>query len=350
MPEPKADALYFDNTRVSSYFKCPRLFYFRHVRNWRSDKKKSSLAFGAGIHAAMEEVWANPHEETLNLLAMASNAFDKKWVEEGFSLEQIDMGDKRNPGNAADILHAYITHYTNWLQRIELIANEQPFIVPLMRTMNDNREVLYIGRWDKVYKDQGKLYVGEHKTTSLYRVATKFAQEWLQSFSPDNQVDGYSFAGLAAFGEALKGVMVDGILVHKSVRAFTRVPVQRSFQNLDAWAWETRYWITEILDNVAMLEELRQDGEKPAFLPCFPKRTEHCQHKYGQCSMLDVCKYGNSNPELIADPPKGFVVEVWDPFAHNTEGGKEPIVVGVGGVTNVGSDAEESEGAAGQGD
>jgi hypothetical protein len=343
MPEAQvSNALYFDNTRVSSFFKCPRSYYFRHVRHWRREGNKVALAFGGAMHSAMEVVWGKYREaDPRVLLEKAMDAFSKKWLEEGFDPEIIDLSEKRNPGLAREILAAYLDQYHTWLRDIEILGIEQPFIIPVMR-VDDGGEttyVHYIGRWDKVWREKkGFVFVGEHKTTSLYRTKTIFAKEWIESFSPDNQVDGYSYAAHAIYGSDCRGIMIDGIMVHKTVRGFTRIPIQRAMKNLDAWHWGIQYWINEIIENTKMLRTMEEASSGAPgtgdfdfdFMPAFPQRTEHCAHKYGQCEYLSVCKYLDSNPERIINPPDGFIYEEWDPFAHNVEEGQRPMIVGSG--------------------
>jgi len=331
--EQEARPLYFDNTRVSAFFKCPRMYYFRHMRGWTKEGNRIALAFGGAWHVMMEVVWleAGKEELTDNAIAqLANEAFREKWQVEGFDPDGINLDDKRNPGLAKEMCLAYLKQYREWLKGVTVLCNEQPFIIPLGTTA-DGTPINYIGRWDKVFMDKYKsVYIGEHKTTSLYRksgAAAPFAYEFIQSFSPDSQVDGYQFGALAAFGKAFRGVVVDAALVHKTVRGFTRIPVQRALANLESWAFDAKYWINEIYDNAAMLVEA---GDEDKYLKCFPKRTEHCQGKYGSCSFLDLCKYGAPNPESVTEIPEGYISEPWDPFAHNVEEGQKPLGVGDG--------------------
>lgn len=327
MLEPKG--FYFDNTRVSSFFKCPRLYYFRHMRSWQKDGGRIALTFGGAWHVMMEIVWARAYEDISNsdLVDAADVGFKERWRKDGYDPDGINLDDKRNPGLARDMCFEYVKKYRDWLKEIHVLCIEQPFVIPL-GTLPDGTPFYYIGRWDKAWLDKMRhVYVGEHKTTSLYRVKGIFAAEFLESFSPDNQVDGYQFGGLAAFGEAFKGVMIDACMVHKTVRGFTKIPVRRALATLKAWVWEATYWINEIYDNACLLAEM---GDEEEFLKAFPKRTEQCQHKYGMCSCIEICKYGDPNPERIKEVPDGFKFEPWDPFAHNVEEGQVPMGVGDG--------------------
>ena len=327
--------LFFDNTRVSTFFTCPRKYYFRHVRGWRREITKPALAFGGAWHVAMEVVWelANRDISDEELLELARNAFEEKWIKEGFSLDPLkQLDEKRNPGLGAAMISAYIKERRAWLRSIEVIAIEQPFIVTLIKenALGKHPPVSYIGRWDKVYREGNRVWVGEHKTTSSYRVATTFDRNWMESFSPNNQVDGYGFAAYNVFGDDFAGVSVDGALVHKKHRGFIQLPVKRTLANLDAWIFETTYWVNEILENMTMLDNFRaslEEGNEHAYMPCFPKRTNSCSDWQG-CSYRDICKFGSPNVETIKEAPEGFVTDMWDPFAHNIEDGQEPMRVG----------------------
>lgn len=317
----------FDNTRLTSSRNCMRSYYFRHVRHWRREGNKAPLAFGLGIHAGMDMIWGaaqNKDGDWKHAAQLALVAFKEVWEAEGMAgIKGIDTDPKRNPGVAGAIFLSYAEKYWKWLNEIEILYIEQPFIVPI------NEDYIYIGRWDKVYKDKRGVHIGEHKTTSLYRKIGGVAKEWTNSFAPDSQIDGYIFSGLGIFGDVMKSCTVDGILVHKTHRFFVRLPIARSFSNLDAWFWETKYQIDEIQANLEMLEMLKESNQEGDFMTAFPKDTWHCQHKYGQCTYYDLCRFGSPNP-ISMDCPDGFIEERWDPMEHNTADGMEPLTVGRG--------------------
>ena len=47
----------YDNTRLAAFRKCPRYYYYRHVRHWEALESKVALSFGKAWHAAMEYIW-----------------------------------------------------------------------------------------------------------------------------------------------------------------------------------------------------------------------------------------------------------------------------------------------------
>ena len=324
--EVQAD--YYDNTRVMAYFNCPRNYYFRHIRHWRREGTSTPLAFGLGIHSGQDVIWDRASTDLPNstIVELATAAFNVDWENEGMYSDPLLTPDpKRNPANAMAIFQAYVDHYRPWLRQINILAIERPFIVTLM----EDPLVYYIGRWDKVYEKQDKVYIADHKTTAIYRTQGGFDRKWIESFSPDSQIYGYLYAGVGVFGADLKGVVIDGILVHKIHRHFTHIPISRTYAALDAWRWSTEYWVREILDNQRALAMMNKDAQ---FMICFPMKTSHCTHKYGVCSYKDVCRFGDPNPEKMIDPPDGFIIEPWDPRDHNLGDGKEPVMVGQGNM------------------
>jgi hypothetical protein len=170
-------------------------------------------------------------------------------------------------------------------------------------------EVMYIGRLDKVvnHREQGRLIV-EHKTTGWYAKESGFRSDYLESFSPNSQVDGYLFAGNSLYNPGPREIWVDAALTHKTVHdKFKFIPINRQFAQLDNWLTETRVWVRRIIADTLLLEH--DDGTKP--MEAFPKNTGSC-HTFSGCTYRDVCKY-MPDPRRVGTP-SGFRVEKWEPF------------------------------------
>ncbi len=320
----------YDNTRLSAAKTCLRLFYFRHRRHWRPDGTGIKLVFGSSWHAGQDQIW--PHlnrgaseEETLKLAILA---FDEKWTEGGFpgisewSLADSERYSPHTPGVAAEMLLNYIKHRGAFIRDIELLAVEMPFAVPLTLDQGPSAP-LAIGRTDKVIRLtrptlglRAGVWGIEHKTTAWYKKDGGFRSEWMESFSPNSQIDGYVHQ-LNMNYENARGILVDGALVHKTVHdKFKFIPCDRLLEQLDAWLNETLYYIKQIeeQDNALSLQRMKGISEKVPFLQAFPKNTESCAGKYMQvCAYRDLCRF-NPNPEKLVEPPMGYIEEEWSPF------------------------------------
>jgi hypothetical protein len=325
--------LYYDNTRISTYRDCNRRFYLRHVLDLTTDTIKIDLVFGLAWHEAMNVVWDQLHKRTpereVHKLAVAT--FIQKWVEEGLMEPTADnyqiitdKWEKKNPWVAMEMLDNYIQQRKAFIYDCEEVDCERPFAVPLglqipitSVTLDGQpgpttlEEVFYIGRLDKAvkHKQHGRLII-EHKTTGSYAKEGGFRSDYLESFSPNSQIDGYLFAGNSLYEGGVKGVWVDAALTHKTVHdKFKFIPVDRMLTMLDQWLAETRIWVQRITDELNTYEQA--DPAVGKAFAYFPKNTGSCGD-YSGCVYRDVCKY-------IGDPwrvgvPSGFRVEKWEPF------------------------------------
>ena len=310
---------YYDNTRISAYRECPRKFYLRHVRDFVGEGISVDLVFGLGWHEAMNILWpmvANRAAKQ-SVIVAALGAFKQTWVENGLpaviqeNYQSISENyPTKNPWIAAEMLMNYYEQRRLFIETCSEIEAERPFSVPLFDY--NGRTIYLIGRLDKVVKhpSEGRLVI-EHKTTGWYAKEGGFRQDYLESFSPNSQVDGYSFAGNSLYDGGIKAVWVDAALTHKTVHdKFKFIPIDRQFAALDAWLTDTKTWVTRMIKEQESHATYTTSAESP--LPDFPKNTSSC-HLYNGCSFRSVCRYV-PNPAVLKVAPPGFRIEHWEPF------------------------------------
>lgn len=318
---------YKDNTMISTFRLCPRKYYLRHVLDWRGKGTALPLSFGLSWHDAMDMVWGlinKTDKSEHQVWEGAMLAFNKRWEEDGLvpfdqlTPDEITKYGIRSPGTAAEMLSSYISQRWNFLKEIELLEIEKPFAVPLSL---DSDGPTYIGRLDKVYRHNGRVNIGEHKTTSAYAKATGIRTAYLESYSPNSQVDGYIHAGHMTYGEEMKRVVVDIALVHKTEHSvFKNVPIERSLSLLDGWLGETISWIDRIRHEM----ELLAGQEESPVLTAFPKNTDACWNYMQQCTYRDVCRFW-PNPTQH-ECPETMEVDKWMPFDILGFNDKEALV------------------------
>lgn len=322
-----ADLKFFDNTRISSFKVCPRRYYYEHVRHWRPDSKSVALTFGSAWHAAQDVIWGAQTGGSLHLMAVkrdsnkalvdeAYAAFIKTWLEDKLphpdEMSPDELADfaPRTPQIAKEMLYAYIDARSHLFQdpSFKVVDVERPFAVPLDP---DDASLWYVGRLDKVFQYRGSFYVGEHKTTTAYKKGSYFRSDFLDSFSPSSQIDGYLFALRMMFGDKASAVWVDAALVHKIEHdGFKFIPIERQHQMIDAFLWTTRHWIDEIEGNKLALAE--READDAPYLAAFPQNTSSCG-QYGGCPFRSICQT-IANPAKETQPPLGFKTEIWDPL------------------------------------
>lgn len=302
---------YYDNTRLSDFKDCPRKYYLRHERHLSIEGIAMPLVFGLSWHDAMDVVWglAQTDKSNQEIVKLAFIAFHKQWVEQGLPpYDQMSFMDQdrwlpRTPGVAAEMLNHYVEQRRPYIQSCEILAIERPFAVPLL--MED--DTFYIGRLDKLVKSPEGIYFIEHKTTSAYAKATGFRADYLNSWSPNSQIDGYLHAAKMLEGLKARGGLIDAALVHKQVHdKFKFIPIERQFAHIEGWVKETEAWIAQVEESKAILRET-QDINR-----AFPKNTNSCYGKYGPCIFTDLCRF-------VADPTQqgsfeGYIEQKWEPF------------------------------------
>lgn len=314
----RADLRLYDNTRISDFKKCPRYFYYRHVRNWESTSTRLPLDFGGAWHAAMEVIWPLIVKQTPKREVMEAGmaAFLDDWMARGqphpskisYELEK-DMSP-RTPAIAMEMLTDYVDKRYSQIMDLEIISVERPFVIPL-DPQDDS--LFYVAKLDKVVRERqgkGKIRGIEHKTTTSYKKDGKFKTSFLDSFSPNSQVDGYIYSLHMTFGhDKVSGVWVDAALVHKTETGFKFIPVEKQLSQTNMWLWNTRYWIDMIEANVAHLSSLSPSDQ---YMAAFPQRTESCWDYNSPCDHIMTCKSW-SNP-IGHEAPSGFRVHKWDPL------------------------------------
>lgn len=312
---------FYDNTTVSTHRDCARRMYYRHVKHWRGEGMAIPPGFGICFHNAMDVVWAELSKDSEQPLSTITRKaimeFERSWYEENLPDQDVLQAnfpkrkyDLYNIGNAAEIIHAYVLQRADWIRDHKVLAIEKPFVVPLY---HDRTDVMYCGRLDKIIEDRhGGVWILDHKTTSSYSTTQGFQDNFLESFSPDSQIDGYAYAGIMEYGDNFKGCYIDGILVHKKERYFCLLPVDRDIAHLDNWLHDTREEIRRI---EAQKEALSGVLPGAPFLPVFPKNTHRCYDFNSPCPYTDLCKC-LPNPHF-EPTPLAFIVDEWSPFDKN---------------------------------
>lgn len=303
---------HFDNTILSDFKRCMRYGYFKHVKGWQPEGTSPALIFGSAWHAAMDVVWEELAEgKNDNELAVARRAMDKfqeEWEAEGgpaqFTPLNLREWSPRIPQTAALMLENYIAKHRAALRHLTLIKAEELFAVPL------DDGVHYVGRRDKLVRNtSGKHIIVEHKTTA-WGTKSGFKAAWSTSWTGKSQIDGYLFSAGHKYPNLSLSVWIDAALVHTTEhKTFDFIPVVRTMAHLDAWLWETRYWVGTIRQHLAALAEADTDAE---FMAAFPRNTESCIQFNRRCPYFDTCVQ-HTNPEACTRVPLGMEVRHWSP-------------------------------------
>lgn len=149
------------------------------------------------------------------------------------------------------------------------------------------------GKLDKVVVFNGDLFVMDHKTTS------SLGKQFVDSFTPNNQMTLYTYAGKKVFMAPIKGVIINGCQPLIGGTNFERHIVYRTDEQIEEWLLDLDYWLTQ--------------ANWWAERDYFPHNDTSC-HKYSGCEFREL--YCSKSPQvrdrfLKANFDK---VEPWNPL------------------------------------
>ena len=311
----------YDNTRLSDFKRCPRYYFYRHVMHWVPNGTSLPLIFGSAWHQAMDVMWLGITEgiKENELVMMAYDAFLKCWKEMGMpDPSEIDLVTQkellpRTPSRALDMLYEYYARRQRVIRELELISVERSFVVPMKP---DDPELFYVGKIDKTARVSGRIRAFDHKTTTAMKLdgdSYKVRPMYLETFSPDSQMDGYVFNLRMTYPDDKVDCWVDVALVHSKDEDFKFVSIDRTDGQLNSWLGQTLYWI-DLVEKQAL--ELQECSEYDDYMTAYPMNTNSCFDFNTHCPFINLCK-SRPNPLTWGDQaPPGYQHSVWNPLEH----------------------------------
>jgi len=266
----------------------------------------------------MDIVWKGikeqPQLSNAELTEVSYECFKEEWSNYGcpstdnMDEDQIKLFGARTPDTAFFMLGNYIEKRRSFIEDIELLAIERPFAVPLYP---DNPNLFYVGRRDKDIRWNGRVWADEHKSTAWGSAKIGFNPIYIETFSPNSQIDGYTHSLNMEYGKEAKGILIDMALITKNNHEhFMFLPIERSINALDAWLWRTKQQIQLMKIDAERLERVKPGDD---FMACYAQNDKSCIQFMKPCTYMDVCKTV-PNPQEMLEPPLGFVERKWEPF------------------------------------
>lgn len=223
-----------DATMLSSYAKCPRHYYYRHVQHWsQKGDPNSPIAFGTAWHAAMDVAWPMIFAggEASKIHAAAFLVFAENYY--------LVATPPYDHDTAYRLLGAYIekalaeraAEYGS-IWNGGLLGVELPFVIPLMV---DGETYDYCGVIDKVVSMNKAIIPVDHKTTSKYSTLGGFRTDFRSQWSPRGQFIGYAYACSLLYNARVPHVLVDAQLVHKKENISEFLPVTITDTEIAEW-------------------------------------------------------------------------------------------------------------------
>jgi hypothetical protein len=272
----------FDYTALSTFLRCRKRYYWRHVRGIVGKAPQLAPEFGRCIHKALN-IWFTTHDEKQSI-----EAFTGSFVEDA-------TDEKRTIAVGVKLLNLYMEKYEH--EGFKVIAAELPFSAPVKAY---TAEFNLIGRIDKIIEWDGAILVMDHKTTS------RLGYEFFYKIKPNMQFDGYIWAARQLGYPTCSGILLDALLVAKGLV----VPAQLAkLQPLGRdVSMRTDKELDRYIRNISLIVlDIRECYE----IDTWYENTESCCD-FIECPYRRICKENESLHERIVE--MDYKVEVWNPL------------------------------------
>ena len=297
---------------------CPRKFLFQYIFHFRGGKN-IHLVFGSCWHYGKEVVYQHIQAgEKLTIKSatqLAVSAFNKLWLIEGAkAFPNEDLIFPKSPGHAANVYYKYWTRYLEEDQKHQILAVESPFALDLSQHTPGLPN--YIGRLDlvQIKKRINSLLITDHKTTKAIYSTT------LSGFEMSLQTAGYMIAGYMYY-DRIPEMMYNIALFQKTDIKFQRYTINKRKLELEQYFEDICYHVQNILIELTILKsDLQTCLKRNDIINCFRRNPGYaCTTFASPCSYKQICTMRNNPLLWQARPPKGFIINEWDPDTHEAD-------------------------------
>lgn len=308
-----------DYSSLSTYMECPRRFLFQYIFHFRGGKN-IHLVFGSCWHYGKEVVYqhiqAGEKLSVSDATHIAVEAFNRLWAIEGArAFPNEDIIFPKSPGHAANVYYNFFTRYLEEDMKHQVLAVEAPFALDLAQHTPDLPN--YIGRLDLVQLKTrtNSLLITDHKAQKNVNKSTQVG------FEMSLQTAGYLIAGFMYY-DRIPEMMYNVDLFQKTATPESkRFTINKRKNELEQYFEDICYHTQNILIDLITLKEDLETCTKRTSLPNSFRRNPGyaCTSYFTTCGYKKICTMRN-NPLLWKDrPPKGFIVNEWDPDTHEAD-------------------------------
>jgi len=294
-----------DATKLQTYMRCPRKFFYSYVLGWKSELPSNALVFGSGWHHAMEVLLDKGY--TAEACAEGFQVAEQ-YIREFFPPTWDEGNAPKTPANLLRALPQYCNTYREDdfdVEHIEVAGSV---------AIAENKLLHF--KTDAICKDNRGVFALEHKT------ATRLSPSWMAQWRQKMQIAIYSHVLYCMFEEdEVFGVIINAAFFSNPPKRegsrdneFRRIPCRRTLQSMEGWIVEAE----DLFDNVQRdYNRLSEATPEDSVMRAFNRNTEACTD-YGQCPFLDYCTTWNNPLQHADEPPIGMMVDHWDPRAADT--------------------------------
>lgn len=169
---------YVDNTILSCVNTCDLKAGLRHVLSLTTTDERLELSAGSAVHEALA-VWHRGEGSTNALIR-----FDAEYKEVG---SKVSSEERLSFSNVRRCLVRMFTHFQN--NALPYTVQKDLVEVPFEAPLDEHGDVMVVGRIDQVVAYQGRLVIGENKTTG------SLSGYWKDKWPMSSQLSTYVYGG-----------------------------------------------------------------------------------------------------------------------------------------------------------
>lgn len=305
-----------DSTKIQTYMRCPRKFFFNYVLGWRRVGSNLHIEFGRAIHDALEwhnkKIMAGMEKIDQQHIFECMMAFMNTYRETQ-PADSDDYNQPKDPVTAETLLNAYMQEYGNEDLSTKIIETEIAGRIAIAKGKH-----IYF-KMDRLQRDDRGTIVMDYKTGSQQ------GKTWIAQWDQKFQVGTYTYAAKMIYPDTW-GMIIRGLFVYKANSTarpygtvdFLELDLYRDQDDMLEWLNQAETQYDNIMRDFDLLQMVRA-GEP--YMKAFEKRTESCTD-YGGCPYADVCSVWH-NP-VGRGRPESFEVDFWDP-ADNIKSAKVQV-------------------------
>ena len=316
-----------DSTKLSTYQKCPREFFFSYILGWKPNEPNIHFRFGGAFHEAMEVLMNHQDGEVVGYTEAAMydavKAFKNSWEDNGVKGNDdkdtamgVLLGEPVDTTNGAktitnglEAIAEYCTQYSGDQFKTNFV--EVSGSIPVNKDTKEQEGDRIYFKMDALLEKDGLNGCWDHKTTS-YK-SRSYEQDW----ELKKQVGTYNYVVNTLFNGHTSGVTINGAILRRPKRdgtcnnEFIRIPALIKENQLTLWLWEINELIERLKWDMKLFSQAKPSDRA---MKAFARNDSACTQAYG-CPFHGFCDSESwANPISKIDKiPMGYHREYWDP-------------------------------------
>jgi len=281
----------FDNSMISTYLRCPRLYYYQYVLKLSCPVGENVL-FGAALHEGLAAWYSG---DSIAEIEVANHLPRDQYDSQYYGIDRA---------------HLLMDWYKGQEETLTTHEVEIGFTLHLWDAKIGDKTFIvnYGGKMDLIatHPQYDGYIVVDHKFTVNPKYYT--ANLWL-----NRQMTGYIVATIVSYGHCMTA-MINAVTV-KDPFARQLMPTTRDEKGIDGWIAETKFWTNQMLENEVSNYWPRSGSCELSWAQHhFKKALEDEKNTMKTCQFVGLCIDCPQVPPTLSDCSGYEVGGDWSPW------------------------------------